>query len=445
MLILSQTEPKKVEEALQDADWVQAMQEELNEFERNKVWTLVPRPKNRSFVGTKWVFRNKTDSDGIITRNKARLVAKGYSQQEGIDYNETFAPVARLEAIRIFLAYDTHKKFKVFQIDVKSVFLNGELEEEVYVEQPPGFVDPKFPNHVYRLDKSLYGLKQAPRAWYETLAQFLLESGFNRGTIDKTLFYLNHGKDLLLVQIYVDDIIFGSTNAKLCERFAKLIHSRYQMSMMGELSYFLGLQVKQNEEGIPVQHSMTKHISIRYHFIREHMMEGTVELHFVPTDQQLADIFTKPLCEATFTRLRIQRVITEVRIAAESLADARPLGFSEEGHIFLVGAEFMFGFRREIWKMRGEVDNSWWRGCSFDAVLILRRCRGVAVVGFLQNNTGRGVGVPRRLRRERVELFLPPSPDCAEFGESGLWCFFLSGVELFLPPVRIALSSANQD
>ena len=146
-----------MEEALQDADWVQAMQEELNEFERNKVWTLVPRPKNRSVVGTKWVFRNKTDSDGIITRNKSRLVAKGYSQQEGIDYDETFAPVARLEAIRIFLAYVAHKKFKVFQMDVKSAFLKGELEEEVYIEQPPGFVEPKFPNHVYRLDKTLYG------------------------------------------------------------------------------------------------------------------------------------------------------------------------------------------------------------------------------------------------------------------------------------------------
>ncbi|KAL8114349.1 hypothetical protein AgCh_021270 [Apium graveolens] len=248
------TEPNKVEEALQDADWVQAMQEKLNEFERNKVLTLVPSPKNISIVCIKWVFRYKTDSDCIITKNKARLVAKGYSQQGGIDYDETCALVARLEAIRIFLAYAAHKKFIVFQIDVKSAFLNGELEEEVYVEQPSGFVDSKFPNHVYRLDKALFGLKQAPRAWYETLAQFLLESGFHR-------------------DIYVDDIIFGSTNAKLCERFAKLMQSRYQMSMMGEFSYFVGLQVKQNEEGNPVQHSMTKHISIRYHFIREHMME----------------------------------------------------------------------------------------------------------------------------------------------------------------------------
>ena len=196
---LSQEEPKKVEDALKDSDWVTAMQEELNKFERNKVWKLVPRPKNRLIIGTNWVFRNNTDSDGIVIRNKARLVAKGYSQQERIDYDETFALVARLEAIMMFLAYVAHKKFKVFHMDVKSGFLNGELEEEVYVEQPPCFVDPKYPDHVYRLDKALYGLKQAPRACYETLTQFLLESGFTRGTIDKNLFYINSGKDLLLV------------------------------------------------------------------------------------------------------------------------------------------------------------------------------------------------------------------------------------------------------
>ena len=244
------------------------MQEELNAFEINKVWQLVPRPKNRSVVGTKWVFRNKTDSDGIIIRNKARLVAKGYSQQEGIDYDEKFAPVARLEAIRMFLAYVAHKKFKVFQMDVKSAFLNGELEEEVFVEQPPGFVDPKFPNHVYKLDKALYGLKQAPRAWYETLAQSLLESGFTRGTIDKTLFYINNGNDLLLVQIYVDEIIFGSNNDKLCQKFSKLMQSRYQMSMMGELSYFLGLQVKQTDDGIFINQSKyTKNLLKRFNML----------------------------------------------------------------------------------------------------------------------------------------------------------------------------------
>ena len=130
--------PKKVEEALQDADWVLAMQEELNQFERNKVWKLVPKPKNRTIIGTKWVYMNKMDEVGIVTRNKARLVAKGYSQQEGIDFDETYAPVARLEAIRIFLAFVAHANFKVYQMDVKSAFLNGEPEEEVYVQQPPG-------------------------------------------------------------------------------------------------------------------------------------------------------------------------------------------------------------------------------------------------------------------------------------------------------------------
>ena len=175
---LSQEEPKKVEEALQDADWVLAMQEELNQFERNKVCKLVPKPKNRTIIGTKWVYRNKMDEAGIVTRNKARLVAKGYSQQEGIDFDETFAPVARLEAIRIFLAYVVHANFKVYQMDVKSAFLNRELEEEVYVQQPPGFEDPNFLDFVYRLLKALYRLKKVLGAWYETLSQFLIENHF---------------------------------------------------------------------------------------------------------------------------------------------------------------------------------------------------------------------------------------------------------------------------
>ncbi|KAL8156572.1 hypothetical protein AgCh_001607 [Apium graveolens] len=221
---LSQVEPKKIDEALLDPDWISSMQEELNQFERSKVWELVPAPKNRSIIGTKWVFRNKMDENGIVTRNKARLIAKGYSQEEGIDYDETFAPVARFEAIRIFLAFAAHSNFKVYQMDVKSVFLN--------------------------VLKALYGLKQAPRAWYDTLSDFLLKHGFTRGTIDKTLFYNKHGEDIILAQIYVDDIIFGSTNEKLCQRFSKLLQSEYEMRMMGELSYFLGLQVSQRSDDI---------------------------------------------------------------------------------------------------------------------------------------------------------------------------------------------------
>ena len=226
------------------------MQEELNQFERQKVWKLVLRPKNKSIVGTKWVFRNKLDGDGIIMRNKARMVAKGYSQEEGIDYDETYAPVARLEAIRMFLAFAAHSNFKVYQMDVKIAFLNGELEEKVYVDQPSGFEDSEFSDFVYFLFKALYGLKQAPRTWYDTLSEFLLENGFTRGVIDKTLFFKMHKKDMILVQVYVDDIIFGSTNDQLCSRFAKLMQSKYEMSMMGDLTYFLGLQVSQRNDGI---------------------------------------------------------------------------------------------------------------------------------------------------------------------------------------------------
>nr|GEY82255.1 retrovirus-related Pol polyprotein from transposon TNT 1-94 [Tanacetum cinerariifolium] len=164
------------------------MQEELDQFTRLKVWRLVPRPEGKSIIKTKWIFKNKKDESSLVIQNKARLVAVGYSQQEGIDYDETFAPVARIEAIRLFLAYVAHKDFTVFQMDVKTTFLNGILKEEVYVGQPLGFVSKQYPDHVYALDKVLYGLKQAPRAWYDVLQQFLIDSGFQKGSIDTTLF-----------------------------------------------------------------------------------------------------------------------------------------------------------------------------------------------------------------------------------------------------------------
>nr|GEW94860.1 hypothetical protein [Tanacetum cinerariifolium] len=208
---LSSIEPANVAEALKDADWVSAMQEELDQFARLKVWRLVPRPEGKSVIKTKWIFKNKKDESSLVIRNKARLVAVGYSQQEGIDYDETFAPVARIEAIRLFLAYAAHKDFIVYQMDVKITFLNGILKEEVYVGQPPGFVSKQYPDHVYALDKALYGLKQAPRAWYDVLSQFLIDSGFQKGSIDTTLFIKKKGKHIMLIQIYVDDIIFGST------------------------------------------------------------------------------------------------------------------------------------------------------------------------------------------------------------------------------------------
>ncbi|GJT02075.1 retrovirus-related pol polyprotein from transposon TNT 1-94 [Tanacetum coccineum] len=391
--------------------------------------------------------RNKRDETRIVIKNKPRLVAQGYNQQEGIDYDETFAPVARLEAIKIFLAFATYMNFIVYQMDVKSAFLNGKLKEEVYVKQLPGFKSNEFPNHVCKLDKALYGLKQAPIAWYESLSTFLTKHKFVRGKIDNTLFIYKTQIDVILVQIYDDGIIFGSNSIKLCKQFAKLMTQRYEISMMvktlmvppnnlrpdlsgksvnetqyrgmiGSLMYLttsrlniqfstclcaryqanpkeshliavkriftylkgthsLGLwypkcsgfdlkgysnsdyagcnmdrkstsgacqllggklvcwSAKKHQSvamssaeakyvavaGLPifcdntsaiaisnnpVLHSRTKHIDIRYHFIRDHVLKGDIELHFIPSQYQLADIFTKPLDEPSFKRLIIE-------------------------------------------------------------------------------------------------------------------------------------------
>nr|GEY08396.1 putative ribonuclease H-like domain-containing protein [Tanacetum cinerariifolium] len=190
------------------------MQEELLQFKMQKVWVLVDLPHGKRAIGTKWVFRNKKDERGIVVRNKARLVAQGHIQKKGIDYEDVFAP------------------------------------EEVYVCQPPGFEDPDHPDKVYKVVKALYGLHQAPRAWYKTLATYLLENGFPRGKIDQTLFIKRQKGDILLVQIYVDDIIFGFNNKDLCKAFEKLMKDKFQMSSMGELTFFLGLQVKQKQDGI---------------------------------------------------------------------------------------------------------------------------------------------------------------------------------------------------
>nr|GEU99831.1 retrovirus-related Pol polyprotein from transposon TNT 1-94 [Tanacetum cinerariifolium] len=390
--------------------------------------------------------------EGMLTRSMAaKLTAASASEyifidflfeiepkkEEGIDYNETFMPLARMEAIRIFLAFAAYMNFKVYQMDVKSAFLNGKLKEEVYVKQPPGFKSSEFPDYVCKLGKSLYGLKQAPRAWYETLSTFLIQNKFTKGRIDNTLFIYKLKGEVLFVQVYVDDNIFGSTSYKLCKQFEKLMTKKFKMSMMGKLTYFLGLQIKQDDKGIlicqeqytrnllkkyeisnsslvktpmvppnnlgpdlagkpvnetsyremigslmylkgtptlgmyylkclgfdlkgysdsnyagcnmdiksttgtyqilggklvcwsakkqqsvamssaeaeyattgwvlynaiaisnnPLLHSRTKHIDIRYYFIKDHVLKGDIELHFIPTEYQQADIFTKPLDE----------------------------------------------------------------------------------------------------------------------------------------------------
>ncbi|CAL1372178.1 unnamed protein product [Linum trigynum] len=251
---VSQFEPKNIKEALLDEEWGFSMLEELTQFEHLHVWDLVPKPENVTVIGTKWIYRNKSDEEGIV-RNKSRLVAQGYLQEEGIDFDETFAPVARLESIRLLCAFASHLGFPLYQMDVKSAFLNGIIQEEVYVAQPPGFIDFEHPEYVYKLNKALYGLKQAPRAWFERLTTFLLDNSFSQGSIDKTLFIKHESGEILLVQVYVDDIVFGSTDPTLCTAFCETMQSMFEMSMMGELKFFLGLQVKQTSTGIFINQS----------------------------------------------------------------------------------------------------------------------------------------------------------------------------------------------
>ncbi|GJU78497.1 retrovirus-related pol polyprotein from transposon TNT 1-94 [Tanacetum coccineum] len=212
--------------------------------------SLLPMPCGASIISY-----CELDEYGDVLKNMARLVAKGYHQEEGLDFEESFAPVARLEAIRIFIANAASKNMMVYQMDMKSAFLNGELKEEVYVSQPEGFVDPERPNYVYRMKKALYGLKQAPRAWYDTLSKFLLAQGFSKGVVDPTLFIRKTGKHTLHVQIYVDDIIYASNDPKDCDWFSNEMSSKFQVSMMGQMSFFLGLQISQNPRGIFINQS----------------------------------------------------------------------------------------------------------------------------------------------------------------------------------------------
>nr|GFA43767.1 retrovirus-related Pol polyprotein from transposon TNT 1-94 [Tanacetum cinerariifolium] len=214
-LTVSRTEPKNIKKAMADFAWIESMQEELHQFDRLEV-----------------------------------TMQKRYAQKEGVNFEESFAPVARLEAVRLFIAYAAHKSFTVYQMDVKTTFLYGPLKEDVYVNQPDGFVDPYHPDKVYHLKKALYGLKQALRAWYDELSNFLVSKGFSKGSIDPTLFITKHRGDILLVQIYVDDIIFGSTNLNISKRFEKLIHNKFEISTTGELKFFLGIQIHQSPRGI---------------------------------------------------------------------------------------------------------------------------------------------------------------------------------------------------
>ncbi|GJV09252.1 retrovirus-related pol polyprotein from transposon TNT 1-94 [Tanacetum coccineum] len=311
-------EPKNIKEAMADSAWIEAMQDELHQFDRLKVWELVDKPFGKMIIKLKWLWKNKKDEDQTVIRNKARLVAKGYAQEEGIDFEESFAPVARLEAVRIFVAHAAHKSFPIYQMDVKTAFLNGPLKEEVYVAQPEGFVDPDHPEKVYLLRKALYGLKQAPRAWYDELSNFLMSKGFTKGTIDPTLFKIKYGEDILLdadhagcldtrkstsggIQFLGDKLVSWMSKKQNCTVAMSSAEAEYVALSASSCSsnvdedhslniwtstttirlYCDSLSAIAKFHATPIQHSQNIQSILRYSFLKEQVDNGIIELYLV--------------------------------------------------------------------------------------------------------------------------------------------------------------------
>lgn len=243
-------EPASFEEAAMDQKWFAAMQEELSMIEKNQTWELVPRPHDRNVIGVKWVFRTKLNPNGSINKHKARLVVKGYSQIFGVDYADTFAPVARHDTIRLLLAIVAQKGWQVFHMDVKSAFLNGFLQEEIYVEQPEGFVIKGQENKVYLLKKALYGLKQAPRVWYSRINDHLLSLGFQKSLSEVTLYIKHVGADILIISLYVDDLLVTGSNLALIDEFKQEMKDVFEMTDLGLMTYFLGMEITQKRNEI---------------------------------------------------------------------------------------------------------------------------------------------------------------------------------------------------
>ena len=239
-------EPENYEDAQMNPAWQEAMKEEIHMIKKNHTWELVDRPADKNIIGVKWIFRTKLNADSSINKFKARLVVKGYAQVYGVDYSDTFAPVARMDTIRLLLAVAAHKNWKVFQMDVKSAFLNGDLQEEIYVEQPAGFVVQGEEDKVYMLKKALYGLKQAPRAWYGRIDDYLTGFGFQKSLSESTLYVKKLDDDVLIVSLYVDDLLVTGSNLQQIERFKQDMMQAFEMSDLGLMSFFLGMEIKQS-------------------------------------------------------------------------------------------------------------------------------------------------------------------------------------------------------
>jgi Reverse transcriptase (RNA-dependent DNA polymerase) len=243
-------EPESFEQAVQEEVWRNAMEDEIKMIEKNETWELVEKPKEKDIVGLKWIYKTKTNPNGSVQKCKARLVTKGYSQQPEIDYQETFAYVAKYKIIRMLISLAAHKGWKMFQLDVKSVFLNGVLKEKVYVVQPQSFEVEGEEEKMYKLKKTLYGLKQAPRAWYGNIDAYFTEKGFRRSPSEPTL-YVKHGETgMLIVSLYVDDLIFTGNDEEMMHEFKNNMMKKYEMNDLGLLHCFLGIEIDQRNDEV---------------------------------------------------------------------------------------------------------------------------------------------------------------------------------------------------
>eukprot|EP00253_Pinus_taeda_P022507 PITA_22507 len=403
-------EPSSYDEAKEYEEWRDAMNEEYNSIMKNDTWELTKFPKNKVPIGCKWLYKSKFNVDGSIDKHKAKLVAKGYSQKEGIDYEDTFVPVAKLNTIRIMIALATKYNWKMHQLDVKSAFLNGELKEEVYLVQLEGFVKQGHEHLVCRLKKALYGLKQAPKSWYVKIDSFFYEKGFMRSKNDPNLYIKeDEGKNVALISVYVDDLIITGNACKLIEEVKNQLSHVFEMKDLGELHSCLGLEVwresgyfdsdwdvnlddrksttgyvfnigsrliswsseKQptvslssteaeykalcsatceaiwlrriledvgetqqtptvircgNQSTIklaknPIYHARTKHIDTQHHFVREKLQSKEIDFSYCNTNENLADIFTKPLGKAKFEMCRSKLRVVENPNYVVSLAE----------------------------------------------------------------------------------------------------------------------------
>lgn len=250
MMMVIDDDPFSFEEAVKSKKWKEAMAAEIEAIEKNQTWELMDLPKGAKSIGVKWVFKTKLNENGDVEKYKARLVAKGYAQRHGVDYTEVFAPVARLDTIRVILAAAAQYGWEVFQLDVKSAFLHGELKEEVFVQQPEGFVKEREEGKVYKLKKALYGLKQAPRAWYNKIETYFLREGFEKCPSEHTLFTKLVGGKILIISLYVDDLIFTGSDLSMCHEFKNAMMMEFDMSDLGRMKHFLGVEVLQNSNGI---------------------------------------------------------------------------------------------------------------------------------------------------------------------------------------------------